>query len=103
MQKASLTKLLETLFIRSWWVILFVLLCFILFEQGMKKRDQDFAKLSEQLAQLQMDKEKALIVKEELQLHINSESDPAWIELILMKELGLSPDEYTKIFFKAND
>jgi hypothetical protein len=103
MQKTSLAKLLETLFIRSWWVILFVLLCFILFEQGIKKRDQDFTKLSEQLAQLELDKEKALKTKEDLQLHINSESDPAWIELTLMKELGLSPDDYVKIFFKAND
>lgn len=92
-------KLLETLFIRSWWVILFILFCFILFEQGIKKRNQDYAKLSEQLTHLQSEKIKAIKIRDELMLHINSESDPAWIELILMQGLGLKPEDSTKVFF----
>lgn len=69
----------------------------------MKKRQHDFVKLSEQLSQLELEKEKALKTKEELMLHINSESDPAWVELTLMKELGLTPEDYTKVFFTKHD
>lgn len=103
MQKTSVVKLLENLFIRSWWVILFILLCFILFEQGMKRRDQDFTKLSNQLVQLQQEKDKAIKIRDDLTLQINSESDPAWIELTLMKELGVVPEDYIKVFFTKSE
>lgn len=99
---ASSFKLLENLFVRSWWVILFALLCFVLFEQGIKKRDQDFTKLSQHYSELKIAKENALKIQAVLLQHMNSESDPAWIELVLMQELGLTPEEHTKVFFTSS-
>lgn len=32
-------------------------------------------------------------------LEINSQSDPAWVELMLMKNLGLVPEGQIKVFF----
>lgn len=85
--------------VHAWWVILFALFCFMYYEQGIKKRESDFIKLSEQLQILQEQKKEALALNQKLLLQINSESDPAWIELTLMRELGLSPKGSTKVLF----
>lgn len=85
--------------IRWWWVILFFFLCGILYEQSVKKRDRDFAKLSEQLKQLYTDKDKVMKTQQDLLLRMNSQSDPAWQELVLMQKLGVAPEDQTKVFF----
>lgn len=97
-----LSKSLDLLFFRSWWVLLFMILSFMLYEQAMKKRDKDYNTLTDRLHELQTAKSEALKKQEELQLQINSESDPAWVELVLMRELGLVPEEQTKIFFSPS-
>ncbi|CCB85781.1 MULTISPECIES: hypothetical protein [Parachlamydia] len=89
--------------IRSWWVILFVLFCLMCYEQGIKQRETDFLKLTEQLLTLQHQKKEALALKQKLLDQINSESDPAWIELTLMRELGLSPKGSTKVLFVSSE
>ncbi|WP_068468006.1 hypothetical protein [Candidatus Protochlamydia phocaeensis] len=90
------------LFVRSWWVMAFFLMCFILYEQALKNRDRHYKQLSEQLISLQMEKQKALQKQKNLQLQINSQSDLAWIELTLMKGLGLVPEGEQKIYFYQN-
>jgi hypothetical protein len=95
--------LLEITFIQSWWVILFALFCYILFEQGAKVRQRDYAKLTEQLDNLEKQKLEAKVLQEDLLLQINSQSDPAWIELVLMKGLGVVPEGQTKYFFKTTN
>ncbi|MCE2983850.1 MAG: hypothetical protein LW832_09830 [Parachlamydia sp.] len=49
---------------------------------------------------LQKEKRTALKRQEDLQLQINSQSDPAWIELTLMKGLGLVPEGEQKVYFQ---
>lgn len=93
------TKLIYTFFMRSWWVIAFALLCGILYEQGLKKRHDDYIRLSEHLQKLQQEKAEVLAQQQDLQMSINSQSDPAWIELTLMKGLGLVPEGQQKVFF----
>lgn len=92
-------KMIEEVAIQSWWVILFLVLCYMIYEQGMKKRNAEFAKLYEQFKQLQRDKQQSIVTQKELLLKINSESDPAWMELTLMKGLGLVPEGQTKVLF----
>jgi hypothetical protein len=96
----SVLSFIEKAVIRSWWVVLFSLLCFMVYEQAVNKRDQDYKKLSGQFADLQYEKEKALKKQDELLLQVNSESDPAWVELVLMQGLGLAPEDQTKVFFE---
>lgn len=51
-----------------------------------------------------MEKERylALLEKEHLQLKIASFDDPAWIEMILMRDLGVVPEGYLKVHFKSS-
>ena len=65
----------------------------------MKKKKQIFAEYSFRLGE--MDKEKILAAaeKEENHLRISSQSDPAWIEMILMRDLGVVPEGYLKVHF----
>lgn len=94
------SKIFQALFVRSWWVIAFALFCGIIYEIGLKKRHDDLIRLSTHLEQLQTEKAVALAKQEALKTQINSQSDPAWVELVLMKELGLVPEGQQKVFFK---
>jgi hypothetical protein len=51
------------------------------------------------LNDLQVEKEELLLQREELLLNIQSQSDSTWVELILMKRLGLVPEGKTKVYF----
>jgi hypothetical protein len=92
-------KFIEKFIFSFWWVILFILLCFVLLEQGIKERDQEFFKLNEHLKFLQQERETAIALQEDLLLQVNSQSDPAWVELLLMKGLGVVPEGQKKVFF----
>lgn len=94
-----LLKVAEEVVIHSWWVIIFFLLCYILYEQGLKKHNFEYDKLQKRMHELQTEKETALQLQEDLLLQINSQSDQAWIELTLMKGLGLVPEDQIKILF----
>lgn len=94
-----MSRFINTFLIRSWWVIAFLLGCLLLYEQGLQKREYHYQQLKEQLAYLQQEKNKVLNKQQHLQLRFNSQSDPAWIELILMKELGLTPEGHQKVYF----
>lgn len=90
----------QQVIVKSWWVILFMLLCYMFYEQGMRKRDFDYTRLYSQLEELKEQKKRALAVQDDLLLQINSQSDPDWVELTLMKGLGLVPEGYIKAYFK---
>ena len=96
--KTWLQKIEKTL-INSWWVILFVLGCYLSYENGLQKKDQDLAKLQFQHTELQKRKKQLLLQQEDLKRQINSQSDPEWVELVLMKGLGLTPEGQTKVLF----
>lgn len=85
--------------LRAWWVIVFCFFCFILFEQGIWYQNQEFAKLSKRKEELENARAEALDLQNSLLLQINSESDPAWIELVLMHKLGLVPEGQIKVYF----
>lgn len=76
-----------------------MLCCYILYVHGLSKRDRDFKKLHSQYIDLQREYKRAISQKENLLLQINSQSDPEWVELTLMKGLGLVPDGQTKVVF----
>lgn len=86
--------------LKYWWVICFLLLSVILYEQALQRKDAQFQLLYEQLTHLQLKKKEVLETQQNLELQINSQSDIAWIELTLMKVLGLTPEDYQKIYFE---
>lgn len=92
-------KPIYNFFIRSWWVITFGLVCIMLYEQGLQKRNALYQQLTDQWLNLQKDKQEALEHQQNLQRQINSQSDLAWVELTLMKGLGLVPEDQQKVYF----
>lgn len=90
----------STSFFRNyWWVLLFALICFSLyFREVHKKNIELFAVQTEKKA---LEERKAVVTeqKDELIEKIHSQSDPAWIEMVLMKELGVVPEGKTKVHF----
>jgi hypothetical protein len=95
----ALHKLANQVFFHFWWVIAFIIACSILFEQSLKEKSHIYQELTEQLTQLQKAKAEAIVQQHDLLLQINSQNDPAWIELTLIRELGLIPEGQQKIYF----
>lgn len=94
-----LLQFLEEIFVRSWWVALFLLGCYLCYEYGLEVRQRDFDKLHAHYLDLQKEKSRAFALRESLVLQVNSQSDPEWVELTLMKGLGLVPEGATKVVF----
>lgn len=76
--------------------------CFLIYSQAMEKKALVAKSLQDQLDMLSHQKSELLAEHEDLLLQINSQSDPAWIELTLMKGLGLVPDGQMKVFFQSD-
>jgi len=87
---------------RYWWVVLFFLLCYVTYDQAMKRKKREIFSLQTRIEQIE--EQKAVICKqrEELFLKIGSESDPEWIELVLMKQLGVVPSGFLKVHFQKD-
>ncbi len=49
---------------------------------------------------LERAREEASLQKEELLLQINSQRDPAWLEMVLKRNLGVVPEGQVKVYFK---
>lgn len=67
----------------------------------MQKKTLVAKALQEHLEALHYQKGQLLEEHEDLVLQIHSQSDPAWIQLTLMKGLGLVPDGQMKVFFQS--
>lgn len=68
-------------------------------EAALKKLDEEKTSLQVQLVSLQNSIQEAEVKQHNLIRQINSQSDPAWIELQLKQELGLVPEGQKKIYF----
>ncbi len=92
----------ENVFQHSWWVFLFIALCFGIYSHAMQKKRDVIHSLEGYLAELNSEKESLLRERDDLLLNINSQSDPAWIELTLKKGLGLVPEGQVKVYFQPD-
>lgn len=79
----------------------FIFIAFVLIstESALKNVRVEKNRLQVKLDQLQLEKEKALATQKVLLKQMNSQSDPAWIELVLKRELGVIPEGETKVLF----
>ncbi len=90
---------LQHFFFRFWWSILFILICYAVYVHGMQKKKETFDALKEKQTQLQAQLARNLSEQEDLRTQIDSQSDPAYRELLMMKKLGMVPDGQTKVYF----
>jgi hypothetical protein len=87
--------------VQSWWVLAFISFCGFTYFHSVGKKNEVLAALDRHLDALCDEKASLLEVKEDLLLQINSQSDPAWIQLTLMKGLGLVPEGQLKVYFSG--
>ena len=85
-----------------WWVVLCILLCFALYAHGAHKKRKIVDALQSEFSHLQTEKKLLAREKEELLLNIKSQNDPAWIEMTLIKVLGLVPEGKVKVYFSPS-
>lgn len=86
---------------RYWWVGLFCAMALLTYHHGMKRRMGTLAELQSRLLGMQEEYLFAVQEHEDLSLQIASQSDPAWIELVLLREMGVVPEGYLKVHFKS--
>ena len=92
-------RVVEKFVMQSWWLVLFIIGCYLFYEQGLVKRADDFSRLNRQYLDLQNEKALVSAERENLLLQINSQSDPDWVELTLIKGLGLVQAGQIKVLF----
>jgi hypothetical protein len=88
---------------RYWWVAVFVCLSGLIYTHAAQKKNGVIASLDAHINSLAQEKDALLQEKDDLLLQINSQSDPAWIQLTLMKGLGLVPEGQLKIYFHSDN
>ena len=89
----------KELFGKSWWVWAFLVVCFGLYEQGSMKLEREISSLSIEAELLSQKIVEATNLQEDLALQVQSFSDPAWIELTLIRVLGVIPEGSTKVYY----
>jgi hypothetical protein len=86
-------------FFQWWWVVLFVLTVSLLYKKSVHAKTTLHQTLFEKRCDLERQKNKALTEKEELLLKLSSQSDPYWMEMTLMRGLGVVPEGQIKVLF----
>lgn len=84
----------------NWWVIGFCALAGAAHFHFVKEKKDSLSSLISRLEEMEKEKGLALERREDLQLRIASQTDPAWIEMILMRDLGVVPEGFLKVHFK---
>ena len=83
-----------------WWVSAFALFsCFIYFQSTQEKKGL-IGELKARIQEMKIEKEKAQELREDLLLSVASQDDPAWVEMVLMRDLGVVPEGWLKVHFK---
>ena len=82
------------------WLVAFAVLTFALYEQAKATVMKSIRRLEEKSALLQAEIADEEDMQQELKLQVASQSDPSWVELSLIKALGLVPEGYTKIYYE---
>lgn len=94
---------LEKTLLRWWWVILFVLGCFAVWERERFASNQAIDALTEQESMISNQIQKAEALQADLKAQIAAKDDPAWIEQVLIERTGAIPSGTKKVIFSNHD
>ncbi len=86
-------------FWENWWVLTFTFLAFALYFQSLYYKNSLIFDLKNRIFHLNQVKEIAIQEREDLLLHLQSQDDPEWIELVLKERLGLVEEGEVKVVF----
>ena len=85
----------------SWWVIAFCSIVGLMHLHALKNRNAALKEISFRFDEMEKERSMMSQEKEDLQMRIASQNDPAWIEMVLMREVGVVPEGWIKVHFKA--
>lgn len=80
--------------VANWTFLFLLLICLIFFERALWHAEQEYKRLNEKKESLLQKIAAAKKERETLHLMIQSQNDPAWIELVLRQHLGVIPDGF---------
>lgn len=95
----QVAQAIEEVTLRSWWVIVFLLVSYFVFERAVYWHHREYETFAVRLYSLESERARCLLRQEELRLQVFSQSDPDWIELTLIRRLGVVPEGETKVYF----
>lgn len=102
----SLHEIKESFFkviLRSWWVVVFLLFSYVTYSQLITEKNLELEELKCRCYQLDLKKKMEIKTQENLLARVEAQKDPAFIELLLMEELGVVPDGQMKVCFRKKD
>lgn len=70
--------------------------------QSSQKRHLVASDLQQRLALVLQEKKTAALEHDDLLLQIRAQNDPEWVELVLMRRLGVVPEGQVKVYFEKN-
>ena len=83
-----------------WWTFAFCGIIGLAYSQGIQKMDATLRAVTLSLDAIEQQTILAMEEQETLTLRLDSQSDPAWIELVLLRQMGVVPDGFLKVHFK---
>lgn len=69
---------------------------------GLQKKAGDLQALDAQIDVISRDTRAQLALREDLTDQVESQNDPAWVEMTLMRVLGLVPEGQSKVYFHSD-
>ncbi|MGH2612701.1 MAG: hypothetical protein ACRDFB_06575 [Rhabdochlamydiaceae bacterium] len=101
--KASLPAMKNTRRIqRSGWFFLLLGGVALFYLHSMKEKNRIYDEMTLKLHQLEKDRGEALKIHNDLILQIQSQSDPAWVEMVLKRNLGVVREGEVKVYFHTD-
>jgi hypothetical protein len=94
-----MSKGIYSLWRRTWWVVAFCLATGLVYSQFLNQKKAAVREMASRLDERERERALALQEKEDFLLRISSQSDPVWIEMILMRDLGVVPEGFLKVHF----
>lgn len=94
----SKLKQLETVLLDSWWVILFSFCAYLAYTYALQGWEGEYRSLGARALSLREALEAEEKRRKGLKLLLNSQSDPAYVEMVLMQKLGMVPSGQTKFY-----
>jgi len=83
-----------------WWAAAFSLTVGVIYGHGIQSRNIELHEAAGRLSAVESQTVAAMEEKENLALRLSSQSDPAWIELVLLRQMGVVPEGFLKVHFK---
>ena len=80
-------------------IFLIFIFSFIGYKTVVRKKEKDIKKNKILMSKLKKERKKFFSENKELTLQINSHKDHSWIEMVLIRELGVVPDGKLKVRF----